>query len=103
MIYDTDFQIVGVESVSDGAGGFTETTELGDSFSFHKAPVKVETMLREYGLTSNKAFKLITKEKINADELSILQEVSTEDNYKIIDSLNYSQSVYTILLVEKVR
>lgn len=103
MRFEDDFQIIGVESVSDGAGGFIETNVLKGSFGFHKAPVKVETMLREYGLTSNKAFKLITKEKINPDELSILQEVSTEDNYKIIDSLNYSQSVYTILLVEKVR
>lgn len=102
MMYDADFQFVGFESVSDGMGGVIETDTLGTSFSCHKAPVKVETILREYGLATTKAFKLITKEKINPDESLKLQEVKTKDNYKIIDTLKYSESVYTIFLVEKV-
>lgn len=102
MIYDADFQFISPNSISDGAGGFIETYLSGSSFSCHIAPIKVETILREYGLATTRAFKLITKEKINPDESLTLQEVSSNDKYKIIDTLDYSQSVYTIFLVEKV-
>lgn len=102
MTNDSVFQFIRFESVSDGMGGFTETSSIDTSFSCHKSPIKVETALKEYGLVTSKAFKLITKENIDPHESLKLQESGSNDKYKVIDVLDYSETVYTIFLVEKV-
>lgn len=103
MINDSVFQFVGSESVSDGMGGFIETPSIGTSFGCHKTPIKVETALREYGLVTSKAFKLITKEKFNSYESLKLQDKLTDENYKVIDVLDYPETIFTIFLIEKVQ
>jgi len=99
MMFDSIFQFVDSEKLDDGMGGYTETEIFGTPFSCHKTPVKVETLLKEYGLVSSKAFKLITKESINPNESLKLLDINTNDKYKIIDVLDYQESIYTIFLI----
>lgn len=99
MRFNKDFAFIKEENVHDAFG--YETTEIvGTSFKAHSTPVKSETTLKEHGLITNKALRLITKDRINPDESLTLKNVKTDLKYKVIESLNYEDTPYIIFLLE---
>lgn len=97
MKYDEKFTFQEVtQRVSNGMGGYTEIKSDGQSFMAHKIPVKSEIMLKEYGLVTTSAFRLITKDNLpNPLESYIVK--SGQTLYKVLQTIDYKLN---ILLVE---
>lgn len=101
MRFNKDFVFIEEVNVN-GAYGFETTEVIGTKFKAHSTPVKAETALKEQGIVTTKALRVITKDKINPDESLTLKNVKTDQKYKVIESLNYENTPYTIFLLEVV-
>lgn len=99
MRQDDKFTFQVFSEVSDGMGGSIREEINGSSFYCSVIPVKAQTVLKEYGIISTEAFKVITKDTIlNPLESLILKH--GEQRYKIIEHLPLK---FSIFLVEKVK
>lgn len=101
MRFNKDFVFIEEKEVHD-AFGFEVIDIVGTKFKAHSTPVKAETALKEQGIVTTKALRVITKDKINPDESLTLKNVKTDQKYKVIESLNYDETPYTVFLLEVV-
>ncbi|WP_203246336.1 hypothetical protein [Sporosarcina beigongshangi] len=97
MRQDSKFTFQVEERVSNGMGGWKVDYKDGQSFMAHTSPVKAEIALKEYGIVSTSARRLITKEKINLPLESFILKSSDDTKYKILQHLDYK---INILLIE---
>jgi len=98
MIQDKVFTFISTEKVSNGMGGFTTKEISGDTFTCYISPQNATVMLREHGIVTTEAFKLITDDFI----LTPLQSLMVKHEgvkYKILQHLPLKRNVF---LVEKV-
>ena len=83
-------------SVSDGMGGWIDkgSTAMFD-FNAHITPVTTEIMLKNYGIVSTRAFRVITKKRI---ELGAYIEDESGSKYKVLQLNDFNK--LNIMLVE---
>lgn len=98
MRCDKKFYFIGKQSKSDGMGGSINTIGKGSSFMAHSTPVKAEIVLKEYGIVTTTARRLITKDNIKFP-LESLTLTDGKLTYKVIEALDYKMK---ILLIESV-
>lgn len=103
MKFDKTITLLTEKSVADGMGGWnTEAVEVAQIKAFI-TPVKAEVMLKEHGLVTSRAFKIITKTPLPTDlydgkkSLDFITVQQGNYNYKILQLLDYK---FNILLVE---
>ena len=102
MRFETRVDLIKQKLVDDGMGGFIESDEheIYWNFDCYKLPVKAETLLEEYGITSTKAVKFITRDDL-PDEIQLLQEPFNDfQKYELLQLMDYGK--YRLLLVEEV-
>lgn len=95
MKYNSTLTFIVRKEESDGMGGSIVTDGNGQSFQAFMQPVKAENVLKEYGLVTNKPFRVVTKTKLEPLESYLLSDGSFR--YKIIENLNLK---YNVMLVE---
>lgn len=98
MITNKGFTFIVTEKVSNGMGGYTTKDVEKTSFHAQIIPQNATVMLKEYGLVTTEAFKLITKDKIPITLDSLILK-HNEQKYKILQHLPLK---YNIFLIEKV-
>lgn len=100
MKMDNEFYFVVEEELSNGMGGYTTTESNGSKFMAHKSPVRVDIMLKEYGIVSTSASRLITKDEINFPLESLILKDLKLNKYKILQVLDYKLNIF---LIEEVK
>lgn len=93
------FTFIVTEKVSNGMGGYTTKDVEKTSFYAQIVPQNATVMLKEYGLVTTEAYKLIIRDKIITPLESLILKYN-EQKYKILQHLPLK---YNILLVEKVK
>lgn len=98
MIMNDKFTFIVAEKVSNGMGGYTTKDVEKTSFHAKIIPQNATVMLKEYGLVTTEAYKLISNDKI-ATPLESLILKHNEQKYKILQHLSLKLNIF---LVEKV-
>ncbi|MDW0112159.1 hypothetical protein QT711_03110 [Sporosarcina saromensis] len=96
MRYNSTLSFVVRKKVYDDLGGFDYVDTNGQTFKAYMQPVKAENILKEYGIVTNKPYRVVTKEKLNQPLESTTLTDGTQ-KYKILEYLDLK---YGILLVE---
>lgn len=78
-------------------GGWIKKETDGTAFDAHSTPIKADILLRDYGIVSTQARRIITKDNIDFHESLIIRD--KKYRYKILQVLDYKM---TIFLVEKI-
>lgn len=78
-------------------GGWIKEESDGTSFSAHSTAVKADILLRDYGIVSTQARRIITKDKVNIHESLIIRDEKFK--YKILQILDLKMKIF---LVEKI-
>lgn len=95
MKYDKKAEIIKVEKISDGMGGWIEGVETVlstvDAFT---TPLKASVATKEYGISSTTSIKLFTKFDLGITNDGKFLDVSVKINnlkYKIIDYADFGK------------
>lgn len=67
MVFDKKADLLALERVSDGMGGYTEQWTTVKTINCFLAPVSAELQIKQYGFITAKAMKVYTKEIIPED------------------------------------
>ena len=98
MKMNKEFHFVIEEETPDGIGGYTTIESNGSKFKAHKSPIKAEIMLKEYGIVSTSACRLITKDDINLPlESFIISDLNRK--YKILQVLDYKLNIFLVEVI----
>lgn len=98
MKFSTEVEVIEVVKTSDGMGGFTKVDTVTGYLQVHMSPVKVELMLKQYGLTTGSAFRFVTKDSVP----DAIHYFRLEGNkYKMVELLQYDR--FNVILVEVVK
>lgn len=97
MRYDNKVYFRIESKVQTDMGGWIVKEIDGNSFDAYATPVKVDVLLRDYGITSNSAYKIITREQVDIHESLLLRD--DKYRYKILQVLDLKLKIF---LVEKV-
>lgn len=106
MRMDKTIKVMGKKKISNGMGGWIdskEATELASIDAFI-TPVQASTLLKDYGIVSTQAFKVITFDNVPLEDDSgnlTYLKLEDESEYKITQLNDYGRE--KIILVEVIK
>lgn len=95
MKFDKTFTLIGETKTSDGMGGWETVKGTVGTMKALTTPISAEIALKQHGIISTSAFKVITKDLI--DDISLQLSLNGK-SFKILQIADYGK--YRMLLVE---
>lgn len=96
MLQDKKFYFMVETEVENELGGTDLVFGKGESFYAYSSPVRVDVVLREHGIVTKKASRLISDDEINMPIPSLIISDDNGNEYKIIQHLAYSTHIFLI-------